>query len=54
MLKKHIESKLAAYFEHDFTPSQQHLLSGLSDFLVTEKREPVLLIKVLQEQEKLQ
>ncbi len=45
MLKKHIEGKLAAYFEHDFTPSQQHLLTGLSDFLFTEKSEPVLLIK---------
>ena len=45
MLKKHIEGKLTAYFEHDFTPSQQHLLTGLTDFLFTEKSDPVLLIK---------
>lgn len=45
MLKKHIERKLTAYFEHDFTPSQQNLLGGLSDFLVSENSELVLLIK---------
>ncbi len=45
MLKKHIERKLTAYFEHDFTPSQQNLLGGLSDFLVSESSELVLLIK---------
>ncbi len=45
MLKKHIERKLEEYFEHDFTPSQQHLIGGLTDFLVSDKSELVLLIK---------
>ncbi len=45
MLKKHIEGKLSAYFEHDFTPSQQNLINGLSDFLISDKGELVLLIK---------
>ena len=45
MLKKHIEGKLTAYFEHNFTPSQQNLINGLSDFLISDKGELVLLIK---------
>ncbi len=45
MLKKHIEEKISAYFEHDFTPSQQNLLNGLSGFLMSDNSDMVLLIK---------
>ncbi len=45
MLKNHIVKKLTAYFQYNFTPSQEHLIEGLANFISPQSEESVLIIK---------
>ena len=45
MLKKHIVKKLTAYFQHNFTPSQEILIEGLAELLSTKPDEHIIIIK---------